>query len=152
LRREDGVRGTSTRVRVVTRGWSAALAALVIGVVYLAESPPDRVAMRVGLGESAGPTCAIAFGPGDRLLAATMPDEAVRSWRIDPGSGWAVPCEPARPGFAAAFSPDGVMLAVGGDSTVTLGEAAPGRPRRTLRTGDGPTCALAFRRDGKALA
>jgi len=92
------VRGTSTRVRVVTWSWAAALAAVVIGGVYLAGSPPDRVAMRVGLGESGGLTRAIAFGPGNQLRAATMHDGAIRPWGIGPGSGRAVHCEPARPG------------------------------------------------------
>jgi WD40 repeat protein len=159
----DPVRGSSTRVKVLTRGWSAALAALVIGVVYChTESPRYPAARRFSLGESAGHARAINFGPGGEVRAAfgpegevraaTMLDGANRVWRIGPGSERAVPSEPALPGFSAAFSPDGVMLAVGGDSAVTLTEAAPGRPRLTLRTGDGLTCALAFSRDGGALA
>ena len=149
----DPLRGAPTRVSVLTRGWSAALAALVlIGGLYLAGSPQDRSARRVGLGEAAGQARAISFGSGDDLLAATLRDGAIRVWRAGPGSGGAVSSEPALPGFAAAFSPDGTMLAVGGDSAVILTEAAPDRPYHTLRTGDGPTCALAFSRDGRALA
>jgi WD40 repeat protein len=148
----DALRGTPTRVRVLIPGWRFVLAALLIGAVYLAGSPQDRSARRVGLGESAGQARALAFGPGDELLAATMLDGAIRVWRIGPGSDRADSSEPALPGFAAAFSPDGLTLAVGGDSAITLGEAAPDRPRHALRTGDGWTCALAFRRDGKSLA
>jgi len=148
----DAVKIALMRVKILIPGWRSVLAALVIGGVYLAGSPPDRIARRVGLGESAGQARAIAFGPGDELLAATMLDGAIRVWRIGPGSDRAVSSEPALPGFAAAFSPDGLTLAVGGDSVVTLTEAAPDHPQHTRRTGDGPTCALAFRRDGQSLA
>jgi WD40 repeat protein len=128
------------------------LAALIVGGTYLAGSPPDPTTGRIGLRESADQTRAIAFGSGDELLAATMLDGEIRVWRIRPVSSRAAPTEPALPGLAAAFSPDGMTLAVGGDSAVTLGEAAPDRPRRTLRTGDGHTPALTFSRDGRFLA
>jgi hypothetical protein len=75
----DALRIALTRVKILIAGWRSVLAALVIGDVYLAGSPPDRIAMRFGLGESAGPTRALAFGPGDPLLAATMLDGAIRS-------------------------------------------------------------------------
>src|SRR6516164_3165914 len=94
----DALRGAPTRVRVLTRGWTAVLTALLIGGAYLVGSPQDRTARRVGLGESAGPTRAIAFSPGDELLAATMLDGAIRLWRIGPGSDRAVSSEPALPG------------------------------------------------------
>jgi WD40 repeat protein len=128
------------------------LAALAVAVVYLAGSPRSESARPVSLGEGAGQARAIAFGPGDQLLAATMLDGVIRIWRIGPGSDRAVSSGPSLPGFAAALSPDGATLAVGGDSAVTLGEAAPDRPRHALWTGDGWTCALAFSRDGQSFA
>jgi hypothetical protein len=81
----DVRRGTPTRVRVLTRGWTAVLAALLNGGAYLVGSSQDRTARRVGLGESAGQARAIAFGPGDQLVVATMLDGAIRVWRIGPG-------------------------------------------------------------------
>ncbi len=144
--------GVRTRVRTLTRGCAAVLAALTIAVVYLAGSPPSESARQVRLGEAADWPRAISFGPGGEVLAATTLDGVIRLWRIDPASGRAIPSVQALSSFVAAFSPDGTTLAVGGDSTVTFGEAAPGRPWHALPTGDGSTSALAFRRDGKALA
>jgi hypothetical protein len=144
--RGDETRGARTRVKVLTWGWAAVLAALVITVVYLAWSPYSRPARRVSLGEAAGRSRAIGFGPGGEVLAATMFNETIRLWRIDPGSGPAVPVGPAVPGLVAALAPDGAALAVGGLAAVTVWDGDPDRPRRTLPTGDGPTSALPFRR------
>jgi WD40 repeat protein len=137
----------------MTRGCATVLAALAIAGVYLAGSPQTESARHVRLGEPADWPLAVGFGPGGEVLAATRRDGVIiRLWRIDPLSGRAMSSGLALPGFAAALSPDGTTLAVGADSTVTLAEAAPGRPWQSLRTGDGPTFALAFRRDGGALA
>jgi WD40 repeat protein len=140
------------RVQVTAPGWRSVLAALIVGGAYLAGSPPDRIAGRISLRESLDRTRAIAFGSRGEMLAATMLNGAIRTWRIDTGSGRATPTEPALPGHAAAFSRDGVALAVGGDSAVTLEQAATDGSGGTLRTGDGHTRALTFSRDGRLLA
>jgi WD40 repeat protein len=136
----------------MTRGCAVVLVALAIAVVYFAGSPRFEPAKQVRLGEAARWSRALGFGPRGEVLAATMLDGMIRLWRIDPASGRAISFGQALPGFVAAFSPDGTTLAVGDDSTVTLVEAASGRPRHALRTGDGQTLTLAFRRDGGALA
>jgi WD40 repeat protein len=148
----DDSGGVRTRVRTLTRGCTALLATLTIAGVYLADSPRSESAKRVGLDEPAGQSRAIGFGPGGKVLDASMLDGAIRLWRIDHLSGRALPSGLALPGFFAAFSPDGTMLAVGDESILWLGETAPGRPGHTLRTGDGWTQALTFRHDGGALA
>lgn len=140
------------RVQVPVPGRRSVLAALIVGGACLAGSPPDRIAGPISLRESADRTRAIAFDSGGELLAATNLNGAIRAWRIDTGSSRATPTGPALQGHAAAFSHDGVMLAVGGDSAVTLGQSAADGSRRTLRTGDGETRALAFSRDGRLLA
>jgi WD40 repeat protein len=144
--------GVRTRVWTLTRGYTAVLAGVAITVVYLAGSPRSESAKQVNLGEEASWCRAIGFGPGGEVLAATMLDRVIRLWRFDPASGRALPSGLALPGFVAAFSPDVTMLAIGDDATVTLGVAAPGHPGHALPTGDGWTNALAFRRDGGALA
>jgi WD40 repeat protein len=148
----DARRGTMTRAQVPVPGWRSVLVALIVGGAYLAGSPPDRIAGRISLRESADRTRAIAFGSRAELLAATNLNGTIRAWRIDTGSGRATPTGPALPGHAAAFSHDGVTLAVGSDSAVTLGQAATDGKRRTLRTGGGETRALTFSRDGRLLA
>jgi hypothetical protein len=128
---DDARGGHRTRVTVLTRGWAAALAALVISAFYLAGRPQFRPARQVSLGESAGQARAITFGPRGELLSATMLDGAIRLWRIDPGSGRAVPLGPAVPGFVAALATGGGALAAGGfGPTVWLWDVPeiPGQP------------------------
>jgi WD40 repeat protein len=144
--------GARTRVKVLTRGWAAALAALALGALYLAGPPQPVTARRAALGESAGQARALAFGPGGEVLAATMLDGTIRRWSVDPTTGRAGPLGPPLPGFVAAFAPDGATLAVGGLATVTLGHVASDPPRQTIRTEAGWTLALAFSRDGRLLA
>jgi WD40 repeat protein len=128
------------------------LATLAFAGVYLAGSPQSESAKQFLLGEAAGASRAISFEAGGAVLTATMRDWEIRLWRIDTASGQATPVGPALPGFVAALSHDGSMLAVGDQATVRLGAAVPGRPRHARPTGDGWTIALAFRRDGGALA
>ena len=148
----DGSRSTPIRAYVPALGSWSVLAALIVGGAYLAGSPPDLTAERIALAPSAGDTRAIAFGPGDQRLVATMHDQEIRCWRIGAGSGRATSSDFTAPGHAAAFAPNGTTLAVGGDSAVSLGEAAPNRSRRVLPTADGFTYALSFSRDGRFLA
>jgi WD40 repeat protein len=128
------------------------MAALALGSLYFVGSSKDQSERHISLGESAVRTSALAFGPGDELLVSTILDGAARAWRIPPGTDRAPSSELVVPGFTSAFSPDGLTLAVGDDSAVILAETSQDRPRRTLRTDDGPTCALAFSHDGKKFA
>ena len=145
--RGDDSGGVRIRVRTMTRGCTARTQRAVCSLRSPAVYPPpvhplrfESAARQVSLGEAADWPRAVGFGPGSEVLAATRHDGAIiRLWRIDPASDRAILSGQALPGVAAAFSPEGTMLAVGGDSTVTLGEAAPDRPRQSLRTGDGWT-------------
>jgi WD40 repeat protein len=128
------------------------LTTLIISVFYLDGSPRYRPARQVSLGDSTGPSRAIAFGPGGELRVATLPTGSTQTWRIGPGSRRAAPSGPALPGFASAFSTDGATTAVGGLSTVTIREADPERPTRTFKGDDGIISAVAFRLDGGMLA
>src|SRR5262249_42463762 len=127
-------RGVRPRISVLTRGWAAALAALVIGLGYLAGPPPIDPARRTALGEGAGPARALAFGPGGGLRVAPSGGTA-RLWEVDPGVGRAVPGNVALPGAVAALAPGGSVLAVGNASLVTLWDVAAGAPRAEIPTG-----------------
>jgi WD40 repeat protein len=88
------------------------------------------------------------------LFEVTAIDAKIRRWRIECGVNRAVACGPAIPGEVAALSSDGARMAVGDMAVVTLWDLAAdgGKPRRSFRTHDGQTFALAFSVDGQILA
>jgi sugar lactone lactonase YvrE len=144
--------GVRTRVKVLTRGWFAALAVLVLGGIYLDGLCQPVTTRPISLDEPAGHARALVFCLGGEVLAASMLDGTIRRWWVDPRTGEAGSLGGPIPGFVAAFAPDGATLAVGDVSTVTLWDVASDQPQQTIRTEGGRTFALSFSRDGRLLA
>jgi hypothetical protein len=118
--------------------------------LFGAALPEDRQAMPMISGAS--PCMGIALSPDGRLLASSHWG-TVRLWdletgleqRILPGHGGWV--------WSVAFSPDGKMLAAGGDGgTVHLWEVSTGAQARVLKGKVGSVWSVAFSPDGKTLA
>jgi WD40 repeat protein/serine/threonine protein kinase len=114
------------------------------------------------------------FGPlpveGDVVLAAFAPDgktfllvgsDEARVWRTADGQPVGAPIKypppktdrPRRsPELGAALSPDGKLLATGGqDGTVRLWDLSTGEPHGESLPAAGPVCVLAFSPDGQTL-
>jgi WD40 repeat protein len=100
---------------------------------------------------SAEPWCS-ALAPDGRTLAAAGLGGPIRLWRLPGGEDdGTLPGSPGM-GAAAAFSPDGSLLAIADGSTVQLWEVAGRRQRQTLTGHTGPVRCLAFTPDGTLLA
>jgi dipeptidyl aminopeptidase/acylaminoacyl peptidase len=92
--------------------------------------------------------------PDGKTLVTAGSDRTVRLW--DVGTGRQVRRYEGRQsrGKAFAVSPDGRMVATGGDAsdkTIRLMEARTGKPVREIKGHDGAVHTLAFRPDGKEL-
>src|SRR5262245_50216333 len=75
----------------------------------------------------------VAFGPAGRLATAG-PDFAVRTWDLRPAQALALPGHPEG-AWGVAFSPDGRLLASGGeDGRVRLWDASTGQALLTRDT------------------
>jgi WD40 repeat protein len=103
----------------------------------------------------------LALRPDGKVVATVGLDEAVRIWDLEAGKQvaefkWSSPTGRAS-GRAAAFSPDGKVLASGGDTgggtpVVRVWDADKGKEIRTLEGNEKSVMALAFSPDGKLLA
>lgn len=91
--------------------------------------------------------------PGDLNFGVQGQDYTVRVWDAARGRALHVLSGHTQPVYAAAFSPDGRILASGsGDGTVKLWDVKTGREISTLRWYVYAVMALAFSPDGKLLA
>jgi WD40 repeat protein len=105
-------------------------------------------------GRNLGPD--IAFVPGRRALLV-MGGARPRFWRLDPPSEPDALSGHTAEAWAAAFSPDGKILATGSDDvgehqTIKLWDPISGRLQAGWRAHTATVCALAFSPDGRMLA
>ncbi len=127
-----------------------------IAVLNLAPSGERRALARFAA--NAQPVTALAFSPGDQVLAAGGADGAVRLWR-EAGDGWIQ--RSALSGHKAAlaglaFTPNGkLLISADGAGSVRLWDVQPARPhpaRPVLARLSAAVTDLALSPDGKTLA
>jgi len=96
----------------------------------------------------------VAFSPDLKILASVkMFDEStVRLWEAATCQEICTLKEHDGKIWSFAFSPDGKILASGGDQTIRLWEVATGKEIRSLKGDQGRIHAIAFSPDGKILA
>jgi WD40 repeat protein/serine/threonine protein kinase len=98
----------------------------------------------------------LIFSPDGRSLIDNG-GASPRIWHFDPPSDPALPEGHADEAWAAAYSPDGKILATGSDDTdesrtIKLWDPDTGRLLRGWSGGEGTVAALAFSPDGRSLA
>src|SRR5205814_1080608 len=109
------------------------------------------------LGPLAGHVAAVAWGPGDRELAAGIDEPgqvgAVHVWKVPPaGEPRLLPGHPGGVLDLAFDDATGRLVSSGRDSTVRLWDLAGAAARLVLRGHRGAVTSLAVRADGRFLA
>ncbi len=126
------LRTTSTAGGVETLSFSGNGRLLAIGgldgSVTLADT--DGRVLRILPTNGNSRVVSVAFGPGDRLLAAGAQDASMTVWNLEqPDSAPSTLSETYLPGagvVAVAFAPDGTLVSVTGDGVVRRRDAATG--------------------------
>jgi WD40 repeat protein/predicted Ser/Thr protein kinase len=94
---------------------------------------------------------ALAVSGAGKRLAAVGADGTVKVWDVETGTE--VKAWKGAPATAAAFRPDGGLLAIGQpDGTIALWDPAKGEKKRELKGHVGDVTCLRFTRDGKTIA
>ena len=142
--------GTATALALAPSGKRAAIADTG-GHILLLDVSTGKLERTLELPQ--GAVSALAWSPGaGKWLAAVGAEEAVSLFDVAGGARTSLEGHQG-PVNAAAFSPEGKLLATGGsDGTVHLWDAATSAPRATLNASDKPVNSIAFSTDGKLLA
>ncbi len=94
----------------------------------------------------------VTFSPDGHLLAAEGAQKTIRLWDTATGKEVRTMAGPSKIWSAAAFSPDGHLLASGSYDTVMLWDVATGQVVHTLNLQDNFPVEVAFTPDGDWLA
>jgi WD40 repeat protein len=96
-----------------------------------------------------GPVSHVDFAPDGRTMASASTDGTVKIWDTGTGQLLTTLTDEAR---SVAFSPDGSLLATGGETTINLWEVQAGRIHSTIDADIDVAWSLSFSPDGKLLA
>jgi WD40 repeat protein len=96
-----------------------------------------------------GPVHHTAFASDGRKVASASADGTVKVWDVEAGVAAFTLMEEAA---SVAFSPDGLTLATGGETTIKLWEARTGQHRTAIETDSDWVRSLGFSPDGELLA
>ncbi len=133
------------------------------GTIRLWEFEQPEAAPRI-LSGHAGPIRSVIFSSNRQMLASVGEDKTIRVWDLHAPEPTPVVLKSDQEGlfFAAAFSPDGKILAAGSSSDVVTKKPdnvvrlwdlrTPQKTPQLLEGHAGPVTALAFSPDGKILA
>ena len=150
--------GRTDRPFAFPGGGLAMLVLLVLGLVWVAHSPPNHSAVKSSRGtfqHHSSTASVVAFAPGGRLVATGHDDGRLKILDLSREAGLLMEIEPdpSPTVRAIAFSPDGKMLASGGESPIVkLWDVASGKLLTSFGGTGSPILSLAFSPDGGTLA
>ena len=141
------------------------LATLLLPALAIAQGRGQKPILVLDAGGHTDRVNKVLFTPGGQQVISVSGDKTIRLWDVGTGETVRVLRPPAGPGaegmlFAAALSPDGRTLAVGGypagagkeGHPIYLIDLSGGRMKGALKGHENVIHALAFSRDGKWLA
>lgn len=143
-----------------SRACALALVACAWNVFAGSEQPTEAPILRTSIGSHSAPIRAIDVDSGGRYAVTAAEDKTAGVWDLKSGKLLKVLRPPMGPGndgklYAAAITPDGAMVAVGGwsaDNDVYLFDRASGALRHRITGLPDVVTQLVFSPDGKTLA